>query len=406
MRTSFARQLRVQVGGRAARRSVAVLALLGIACLGAAALGAAAAPREVAIAHPGPRRAATGFAPTASSPRSLLQPVREEASSVLPEASQAPAHSCAVVVVSAHGPDERPFAGLEVALLRGAQRVRVARTDEREGRARFSGLPAGRYHVAVCEGQDLRGLVAASSMGAGAWFRLGDGDHRELRVDLSVPAGCFGTAIGPDGRGLSDARVRAQPLDARRSSGWQETRTDAYGGFAFERLAPGPYRLRVDGVAATTAADRIALVGMRRVRLDSARGSSTTLFARRADCGFAGRLLDDVGRPLAGVELTVFASQADGVPSSGEWSARLTRVRTGADGTFSIAEVPDVTLALRARAPGLRAELAGVSGSLGWPTELAMRVVPFAKASDKASGADRRGGTGAPRLVFEPSSRL
>ena len=151
----------------------------------------------------------------------------------------------------------------------------------------------------------------------------------------------IGTVTGPDGKPVPDALVR---WDVNAHSDAQETRTDARGQFRLERV---PQTEGILAILARGLAPAFPLV--------PTGNDQDVKVALETGIAIRGRVVDDVGAPLAGVE--VIPSIPNPKPNwGGNASLRELNTRTDAEGRFALEGMPDAGLDFTFLGAGLSAE--------------------------------------------------
>lgn len=197
-------------------------------------------------------------------------------------------------------------AGLGLTLWMGSLSWAVVLPDS--GRYRFEALPAGHYTLNL-EGQGEVGAVDLAEGAAAAFnFTVTGGPQ----PTTGAVAGSVTLADGATPVAGAEVRLYQATLLAAAQT------TDAGGGFRFESLPPGAYRVEVG--AAGTLADNVTVIA----------GQTTTLALRlpplAAGSTVHGRLSYSDGQPAAG--LPVWATPVGG--------AAMPPVTTAADGAFTL----------------------------------------------------------------------
>ena len=209
--------------------------------------------------------------------------------------------------------------------------------------------PSGRFHRAV---SDEQGGFSIEDVSPGP-VRLHAQAPRRQQVELEnlevkpgqgltgldvvLPAGATveGRVLGPDGRPVGDARVSVVQASQNDFAAFSSLRgdTDADGHYQIDGVPPGPHTLEA-------RAD-----GYRRAARDVEVTERTGAVDFQLDRGLevSGRVVDDAGAPIPGVQLTLTA---------GMFSRDSPGALTGADGAFRIAGVQDGTYRLRPRKEG------------------------------------------------------
>jgi RNA polymerase sigma factor (sigma-70 family) len=219
---------------------------------------------------------------------------------------------------------------------------------------------------------DIRLFVAASHDGhapgrAGPIALPGSGEPWP-EVDLVLPeaAAMEGMVTGVDGRPLAGARLSVRAVEKSGGDGaalygperWAYSGAD--GAFRLRGLASGPSELRARALGHAPKLIEGLELAPGILRLD---------ITLEREAVLEGRVADSAGLPLAGVEVHAFL---DGeLPGSGSddlsefarrmslWSATgMASARTGADGRWRIASLPEAPLAILARAAGFEPAVA------------------------------------------------
>lgn len=198
----------------------------------------------------------------------------------------------------------------------------AAITTGAEGAFEFVFEPPAPFQFAL----DVRAEGRTSR--AGRWSRLAPGSQTDVgAVVLGPGTRVVGRVV--DTAGQPQARVwvslqmqRAEPAGALLPSGAGRAQTGADGSFALrELLAAGHYRLEVSDVG------QRAMVSPREIDLDPARAVEelAIVVAPRVDVPtIRGRVVDETGEPVEGVEV-------GDVAAGGDWSGAT---RSGEDGAF------------------------------------------------------------------------
>jgi hypothetical protein len=327
-----------------------------------------------------------------------------------------------------------------------------AATTAADGRFRLGPLPPGRLRlVARAPGHLLRApvnvtlapgapspaqrleLVRAASIDgrladargapiAGAQIRCGGGgaDLTDLAVIFdALPLAAEAAALGGGlGRELGATKV---------------ARSDERGAFRLDDLLPGPVRLAVtrapfaplvtDAPALAPGEHReLGVLTLRDVDTPSNAGAPIPVLAGRADATLAGVARDSGGRPLARARVRAWALGADRGPvAAAPTSPALGSAVTDAGGHFTLGNLPHAPLLLELDHPSYPVTLARATPDA--PIELTAPIpggidgevrehvtgasVPHATIEGlgpdgrrvMASGADRRKGSGAFRLL-------
>jgi len=229
------------------------------------------------------------------------------------------------VRLASESTDPYPRRGMAPDAPRGNRPQRADLVLDAEGRLRVEGLPPGPTRVTV---------AASGSAPLETTLELLPGGRRTL--DLTLSSGLTVTGIVRTSRGVPvpDVGVTAEGafLVVRNA------RTGADGRFTLAHVAPGEVRL----------AARHANEGKASIRLRGGDGARLT-WDPVLDPGlvFAGRLVDDLGLPLAGWEVEARVSSS----GSGAPTRFTARARSGPDGRFAVLGCPEDSLRVLVRAP-------------------------------------------------------
>jgi protocatechuate 3,4-dioxygenase beta subunit len=236
-------------------------------------------------------------------------------------------------------PDGTPVERAYVAAVTDDDASEVWRFDWRSARTAQDG---------TFELRDLRAdapyaLLVRKASFATLTRELGTAEPGDLALGdlfLARPASLEGRVVDASGAGreawidLLGPREPGTPLESATDVyfGWRSLETDDDGVFRCTDLAAGSYELRV----ATRAGARTAKFG---VELREGEARTDLELALPAGPSVHGRILDPHGAPLAGAEVELVAEGPGGRPA---------RARSGADGSFLVADLEPVPYTLRA----------------------------------------------------------
>lgn len=180
-----------------------------------------------------------------------------------------------------------------------------------------------------------------------------------LHVDFELPRGrvARGRVIDPEGRPLADAYVAAVASETGREgqrSEWLSGRTDFAGRFELGGLTPGlPHALLACAAGFATLVYDFPASEAEQAELDL----GDVRLARPSM--LAGRVEDETGRPLAGLEVLLSGANADRgrlrrveLAPAGGWYVEHRSATTDAEGRFWFGALPAGTFSLGARSPG------------------------------------------------------
>lgn len=241
----------------------------------------------------------------------------------------------------------------EVELRSGSQAARVLALDT-DGGASFDVLPGEHRLLVRAEslapgwlapwGQEQASVLASDPLARpGFLARTVAIERADERPVIEL---CVWRAARARGRVLDAAGEPAEGVGVRLQSVAQEdllveARTDADGCYAFEDLYPGDYTLLARPAQARRPELR-ALPATRPLALAIAEGEDVLCAELRLRAGereLAGRVVDQDGRPLAGLEVRVQPiAPSDQMPHAGAFPALSSR--TDADGRFLCADLP------------------------------------------------------------------
>jgi hypothetical protein len=221
----------------------------------------------------------------------------------------------AALAISGVVVDEKdaPVAGA-VVTARRQEREEAGVATGADGAFRIAGLAPGSWTLRVAASPGAARDLAAKDAGA---F---DAGASKVRIVAHAGRRISGTFVGADGAGIASAKVTCRPGSAGEEEA--ETRTDAAGRFEFAGLSAGTFAISAD----PTSDDDLAVV-----HAETKSGGDPLLLRATAAPVVAGVLVDDAGKPVAGVELE--AQRLDG-DDEGWWSRP--KAKTGADGKFRI----------------------------------------------------------------------
>jgi hypothetical protein len=263
-----------------------------------------------------------------------------------------------------------PVAGAEV-VAAGESFLGTARTDE-EGRFAIEGIPLSPSSVSVA-------AMAAHRDAARIEGALPDGEPIQLVLPERPPIPLLPTPASPpspgrlggrcartDGGPLGTLQVLAVPLDekGREIAPVASAAVDPRGFFEFPSLPPGPVHLLV--LPARREHDPS-------FRLATLRAEVVAGETRLADVPFAagsvaGVVQDASGRPVSGAVLRFSVRRGE------EEAFDAGIARTGADGIFRIADLPECVLEIEAYAAGFAKAVTTVETSLGMTREVVVRL--------------------------------
>jgi 5-hydroxyisourate hydrolase-like protein (transthyretin family) len=274
-------------------------------------------PLDLTVIHPGygPGSALGVAVPSEAAIRIVLLPIARVAGRTL-------------------DPDGRPVAGASVFL---------SEQESRSFGGRSALMSSDRFHRGT---SDDEGGFSFDGVSPGTFGLSAQAPHRqqaelknmELKggqdltgVELVLPPASevTGRVLSPEGRPVAEAQVVLVEASEERYPAFSSLRaaTDADGQYRIDGLPPGKRTLeaRAEGYRRT----------VRDVELTAA--ATVVDFTLERGLEASGRVVDDAGNPIAGVDLTLFASQ---------YSADAPHAVSEADGTFRFSGLRDGTYRL------------------------------------------------------------
>jgi protocatechuate 3,4-dioxygenase beta subunit len=229
----------------------------------------------------------------------------------------------------------------------------TAVATDADGRYRVDGLPAGKITI-TAEHPDY----------LGASRQVEVDDEATVDLTLSVGGSIAGSVVGKDGRSaLPGAAVTLDVPGGGLRVEEESTRTDAAGGFLFEHLKPGRYRLSAQSNAGGTASKEVVLA--------ESQPLEGVLLQMQGGAVILGTVSGLPAGQLGGVRISAYAQNYED------------NTITGGDGRFTLNDVP-------AGVVRVGAMTAVLSGRTTW----------------KNVEVPEGGGEVAVEIVFEGSSRL
>jgi len=264
------------------------------------------------------------------------------------------------------------IAGAEVraeARIDGDTFLGAARSDA-EGRFAIEGAPRAPLAVTALAGRHEPARVVGVTPGVTAIELVLAPRPAIPALPVPVPPPSAGTLGGrctrTDGGPLGAFRVLAVPLDeeGNETAAVTSAAVDPRGFFEMTSLPPGPVHLVV--LPARREHDP-------RLRLATAiaevvPGDAKLVDLSFAAAGIAGVVRDPEGRPLVGAVVRFSVRRGAGDPIDAGIA------RTGEDGAFRVADLPECTLEIEAHASGLETASAAVETSLGMTREVVLRL--------------------------------
>jgi hypothetical protein len=250
----------------------------------------------------------------------------------------------------------------------GTQTRRQARTDG-QGRYRFEGVVTGRYAITVSTP-----ATAPSTRGSIVVARE---DLKDVDFVLSPGTEVVGRVVGPGGRAVAGANVRAFVSGLRGARSWKNGKSDGGGRFILRPLGAGSLTVEVDHPE--LGAKRYGPVAV--------------------EAGEKREVVVELGEPLsiAGTVMWSDGSPAPSVAVAASSAAGEARATTDGEGRFTLSPVAagEVTVEAHRREAGPRATGAGQARLvLGQGERRTGLVLTLAKGDFGLSGAvvDRGGG--------------
>ena len=217
------------------------------------------------------------------------------------------------VVTSRQGPVE----GATVKILSSTWRQSTAMSDP-EGQFRFSSLAEGLYTLTVEKEGYLPAEFGATRPaylgGAGTQIALAANQQlTELTVSLTRGGIIAGTLTGADG--LPAASTTVQLIVPGQSGIRDSTRTDSKGEYRFGGLGPGEYQVMAHVAAGHAPVLYPGVVDPRlatavRVNVEEMRNGVDMALVLVAPGQVSGTIVDETGRPAAGIEVHALHSTA------------------------------------------------------------------------------------------------
>ncbi|MCA8959225.1 MAG: sigma-70 family RNA polymerase sigma factor [Planctomycetes bacterium] len=215
------------------------------------------------------------------------------------------------------------------------QGVVSAETDA-AGHFRLEGLKSGNHRLVASHPDFAESKGSSTAAGS-----------REIELTLRAGVTITGKVFGPDQQPIADAEVLASSFGVEGLAS-RTVRTDAYGVYRFERLAPGRQRLTAQHPDFPSAQGE-------RLTTEDGEVLEGVDIAFDAGAVVEGVVLDPAGAPLSGASVTVRSAdrrEAMRIAVSGFGGSRSKVGMTDAEGRFSIAGLRvDESRVLRATHP-------------------------------------------------------
>ena len=236
----------------------------------------------------------------------------------------------------------------------------------------------GETNLKRARGVALRVEVSAS--GHASRTVTTDGKSEALTVELSPAETATGEVVAARGR---DAVVGAE-VTLTTDLGVRRARTDAAGAFSLRDLAPGPAKVRVRAAGFAPVARDVAIPDS-----EGRRAFAIPRIELPVEGIVEGEVVDASGKPVHGARVA-----RDHVPTWLPVGANPEGVAvTDAQGRFSLAQIPEGTVALEAYAPDVgRGRAEGVRVTSGRTTVRVSIVVAREAGADAASRAPAASG--------------
>jgi len=231
--------------------------------------------------------------------------------------------------------------------------VRAHAVADADGRFRFAPLAPGLYRVDPTPPDGFLPVPAAEVVIESAVRPPGyfapiarippEGGEVALTIVLLRPGRVRGIVLDAAGRPAPDVLVRLQGFDHGRQGVHADATSDAEG--RFEITAP-PARYRARGIvdpASPLASTCQPLPQEFELREGELRELTPLRFGGDG-CSIAGRVLDDLGQPFAGLDVLCWFGEEAAVPH--DWSNALLRATTDATGTFRLDGLPACRIAI------------------------------------------------------------
>ena len=202
---------------------------------------------------------------------------------------------------------------------------------------------AGRFECDVLGEARVKLLIVyEETKSCESWFETRSGETRQALLRLPGSWTLTGRLVREDGTPVKGATVEFEPdprpeeLGREVSLGFLHARTDEAGRFEIDFRQPASGRLKASG------ARFVGLVERPRVTVDRAHPNPDVTLIARASASIAGRVVDEAGKGLAGLEVAAVGEsiRRDGTSTrerdDNEFLGRL-ETRTKGDGRFELA---------------------------------------------------------------------
>jgi hypothetical protein len=319
---------------------------------------------DLAVTHPsyGPGSAPGVAVPSEALIRIVLLPTARVAGRTLDPDGRAVAG--ASVFLSEE--ESRSFGG-QSALMSSGRFHRGVSDDE--GGFSFDGVSPGPFSVSAHAPRRQQAELKNLEVKAGQ-------DLTGLELVLAPGAEVTGKVLSPEGRPVADAHVALVEASEERYASFSSLRatTDVDGQYRIDGLSPGKRTLEARAEGYRRAVRDVELAA-----------AAVVDFALERGLEASGRVVDDAGNPIAGVDLVLFASQ---------FSADTPRAASEADGTFRFSGLQEGTYRLMASKDGYAPDRRG--------TKVTLAGSPVSGLEVKLSG----GGTITGRLTGVEFSQL
>jgi uncharacterized GH25 family protein len=262
--------------------------------------------------------------------------------------------------------ESRSFGGRSV--LMSSDRFHRATSDD-EGGFSFDGVSPGTFSLSAQAPRRQEAELKNLELKTGQ-------DLTGVELVLAPGAEVTGRVLSPEGRPVAEAQVMLVEASEQRYPTFSSlgASTDADGRYRFDGLPPGKRTLEARAEGYRRAVRDVELTAAAVVDFTLERGLEAS-----------GRVVDDAGSPIPGVDLTLFASQ---------FSTDIPRAVSEADGTFRFSGLQDGTYRLMAFKDGYAPDRRG--------TKVTVAGAPVSGLEVKLSG----GGTITGRLTGVEFSQL